>query len=1022
MMPNKLLSIEDQPIQIDRPRGFKKIFQTPRGPEEQTYPVDYGFFSNVINPDDDEELDVFVGSGGPNYGRFMKGKTLSGTWEPDEHKWYSGLTDDEYSQVTQFFTGQDPTLLRDYRKFKDVKEMLADVLTYGRLKKASSDLTSDKVTSQLAEIFKGFQIDKPKGTYKQFRDPSDPALKDYPIDGVTYPVNYGYLPGYVAEDEDDLDVFFGSGNQYGSMTVNRPDVAGGIERKLLYRVTPDELGAIEQAFNPVLSSKPEIINQRKFRDLLASYLQSKKVASDLILVSGHSGAGKSTLSQALTKKLNLPIHPIDNHPAFDHFIRNHPGRDELMTNEQARKDLHEVRRQAAIDTLAQAGDKGIVEGSQLGALTKEELSAYPKRVYVYTPLQRLLKQRMERVRLRRIAEGKPWNDEIASHRKRRAKEIYSIQNKSLQQFARLPGTIRYETRKNTPDEVISKLGRDNKHPLLARLLQAKQYSDQRDYGNKHHVLRQLITERPDEFMIDSEQGDIVGLTHKPTGFKIHAHRSVAAKLTTPKPADVYIIKGNPDVDRKNWDKYEAFYNQIKGLVEQQGMTADFDDGLAYTLPPGGKYWIGHSRGGDRLRFAPPGVKTLRLDDYEPPRAKELAQQQLQQLGREFGTDNWAGIPVEKRPTPTTDHYTVNPEMSKAIQHLLTKQAATTKKLSNDGSRGMTPADFAAKRVEFANSELGKLRTNALEFAGKSPVPADIGRFDYLPNPVSQSSYPLPASLEQALMRGTLDLMGDSGVNATVRRSYIPAGQNPLELIGMSNALPAPQSSIGLTDAKRQGMSHLHLLEAFRKKKEIAETKRELADMLTAINALTPKVRPGGVVGEFKRLGDRAMGKNHASGADIEKIKDLTDLSSRWQQKLESQTSDYNAALATSRRVLDPGDSAKAIRDIPGSNTAGTTPSFKSPSSSTNSGNFFSRNRTAIGIGAGIVGAGALAAGAYYMLNKRKKNQQAESGGKAEAGKSTDKDKEKDKDKDKPAAESKKAAIHKLARLMATSAK
>ena len=145
----------------------------------------------------------------------------------------------------------------------------------------SSNLTNAGDIQYLSKILKKFQKDKLKGDYKQFKDPNDPVLKNYPIDGVTYPVNYGYLPGYTAEDDDDLDVFFGSGNQYGHIAVNRPDVAGGVERKMLYRVTPDELAAIENAFKPVLSGKPAVMEASKFRELLASYTQTKKTASNI---------------------------------------------------------------------------------------------------------------------------------------------------------------------------------------------------------------------------------------------------------------------------------------------------------------------------------------------------------------------------------------------------------------------------------------------------------------------------------------------------------------------------------------------------------------------------------------------------------------------------------------------------------------------------------------------------------------------------------------------------------------------
>jgi hypothetical protein len=101
-------------VSIDRPRGFRKVFPTPAGPVERTYPVDYGYVKGMVNPDDGEEADVFVGSGGPHHGRFMKGKNLDGGWSPDERKWYHGLTDAELAAVRDLFESQSKGLIRDF--------------------------------------------------------------------------------------------------------------------------------------------------------------------------------------------------------------------------------------------------------------------------------------------------------------------------------------------------------------------------------------------------------------------------------------------------------------------------------------------------------------------------------------------------------------------------------------------------------------------------------------------------------------------------------------------------------------------------------------------------------------------------------------------------------------------------------------------------------------------------------------------------------------------------------------------
>ena len=121
-------------ITIDRPKGTKKKFQTPQGVETVTYPCDYGYFTGVHNPDDEEGADVFVGTG-KLCGRFHKGDNLSGTWKRDERKWYLNLTTQELDAVRGMY-GDD--LLREWATFESREELEEDVL--GITKTASSAL------------------------------------------------------------------------------------------------------------------------------------------------------------------------------------------------------------------------------------------------------------------------------------------------------------------------------------------------------------------------------------------------------------------------------------------------------------------------------------------------------------------------------------------------------------------------------------------------------------------------------------------------------------------------------------------------------------------------------------------------------------------------------------------------------------------------------------------------------------------------------------------------------------------
>jgi hypothetical protein len=61
---------------------------------------------------------------------------------------------------------------------------------------------------------------------------------------------------------------------------------------------------------------------------------------------------------------------------------------------------------------------------------------------------------------------------------------------------------------------------------LKRLIEAKKKSDNNDYAGKNRILADLFQKSPRQFKVDSEleSGKYVGITHKPSGFQIHAPR------------------------------------------------------------------------------------------------------------------------------------------------------------------------------------------------------------------------------------------------------------------------------------------------------------------------------------------------------------------------------------------------------------------------------------------------------------------------------------------------------------------
>lgn len=199
------------------------------------------------------------------------------------------------------------------------------------------------------------------------------------------------------------------------------------------------------------------------------------------------------------------------------------------------------------------------------------------------------------------------------------------------------------------DDVVEMSKSANEGDPLSQMQLAKAMADQKRYGAKQAILYGLMKDRPESFVVDSDEGDIVGITHVPTGFQIHTRKAaVPAEVGARKRA--VIIKGNPEHIQDN-ELADKFYGDLEGLLGQSGYSVQFDAGEPKTEPPAADLWVGHSRGGDRLRFAPPTTRTVRVDDFqtwdgEDPRAAshyELTEALRDALRGEKAT-NPPGIP------------------------------------------------------------------------------------------------------------------------------------------------------------------------------------------------------------------------------------------------------------------------------------------------------------------------------------------------------------------------------------------
>lgn len=120
----------------------------------------------------------------------------------------------------------------------------------------SSSKTNMSIATQLPAPLNTFVVDVPAKTYYDFELSPDST---YPLKGVTYPVDYGNIPGYTAEDGHELDFFVGAdpSGQMGYIIVDRGDAIPD-EHKFYIGLTPEDVNAVISELKPVLIEHKEL--------------------------------------------------------------------------------------------------------------------------------------------------------------------------------------------------------------------------------------------------------------------------------------------------------------------------------------------------------------------------------------------------------------------------------------------------------------------------------------------------------------------------------------------------------------------------------------------------------------------------------------------------------------------------------------------------------------------------------------------------------------------------------------------
>lgn len=65
-----------------------------------------------------------------------------------------------------------------------------------------------------------------------------------------------------------------------------------------------------------------------------------------------------------------------------------------------------------------------------------------------------------------------------------------------------------------------------KRQVLNLLLKAKQHSDRKQYEQKNRIVRDLMQQSPQDWVVDDQQGRYKGVTHQPTRFRLHIDPAV----------------------------------------------------------------------------------------------------------------------------------------------------------------------------------------------------------------------------------------------------------------------------------------------------------------------------------------------------------------------------------------------------------------------------------------------------------------------------------------------------------------
>jgi hypothetical protein len=128
--------------------------------------------------------------------------------------------------------------------------------------------------------------------------------------------------------------------------------------------------------------------------------------------------------------------------------------------------------------------------------------------------------------------------ETVDHYLTRMSEQKELLNRQLDDLLKEVGSAGAPIKKAglSPPVLLAAADAPPKPPPLVRLLRAKALSDAGDYRGKAEIVRAMVAEAPHEWVVDSDAGHVVGLTHVPLGFRLHLPKRELAGTPLARPA------------------------------------------------------------------------------------------------------------------------------------------------------------------------------------------------------------------------------------------------------------------------------------------------------------------------------------------------------------------------------------------------------------------------------------------------------------------------------------------------------